>query len=104
MSKFRTRIRDIGRAPGGIGFAAITRRERPRYMLAQRCVPRLAPEKHDLLHRLIRKRRPVVPQACAQVVGQDLQRLLQRGSGTFQIRGVVGDVGDLRLGGGGGNS
>ncbi len=33
MSKFRTRIRDIGRAPGGIGFSAIARRERPRYVL-----------------------------------------------------------------------
>lgn len=33
MSKFRTRIRDIGRAPGGMGFAAIARQERPRYML-----------------------------------------------------------------------
>jgi len=33
MSKFRTRIRDIGRAPGGMGFAAIARQERPRYMI-----------------------------------------------------------------------
>ena len=33
MSKFRTRIRDIGRAPGGMGFAAITRSERPRYVI-----------------------------------------------------------------------
>jgi 2-methylisocitrate lyase-like PEP mutase family enzyme len=33
MSKFRTRIRDIGRAPGGMGFTAIARRERPRYVI-----------------------------------------------------------------------
>lgn len=33
MSKFRTRIRDIGRAPGGMGFAAIARQERPRYVI-----------------------------------------------------------------------
>jgi phosphohistidine swiveling domain-containing protein len=33
MSKFRTRIRDVGRAIGGFGFAAIARKERPRYML-----------------------------------------------------------------------
>ncbi len=33
MSKFRTRIRDVGRAPGGMGFAAIARAERPRYVL-----------------------------------------------------------------------
>lgn len=33
MSKFRTRIRDIGRAPGGMGFSAIARQERPRYVL-----------------------------------------------------------------------
>ena len=33
MSKFRTRIREIGRAPGGMGFAAIARNERPRYVL-----------------------------------------------------------------------
>lgn len=33
MSKFRTRIRDIGRAPGGMGFAAIARQERPRHVI-----------------------------------------------------------------------
>ncbi|MCK9486758.1 MAG: hypothetical protein M0R73_08675 [Dehalococcoidia bacterium] len=33
MSKFRTRIRDIGRAPGGMGFSAIARQERPRYVI-----------------------------------------------------------------------
>ena len=33
MSKFRTRIRDIGRAPGGMGFAAIARAERPRHVI-----------------------------------------------------------------------
>jgi hypothetical protein len=33
MSKFRTRIRDVGRAIGGFGFAAIARQERPRYVL-----------------------------------------------------------------------
>lgn len=33
MSRFRTRIRDVGRAIGGFGFAAIARQERPRYML-----------------------------------------------------------------------
>lgn len=33
MSKFRTRIRDIGRAPGGMGFTAIARQERPRYVI-----------------------------------------------------------------------
>lgn len=33
MSKFRTRIRDVGRAPGGMGFAAIARAERPRHVL-----------------------------------------------------------------------
>jgi len=33
MSKFRSRIRDIGRAPGGLGFAALAKRERPRYVL-----------------------------------------------------------------------
>jgi len=33
MSKFRTRIRDIGHAPGGMGFAAIARQERPRYVI-----------------------------------------------------------------------
>ena len=30
MSKFRTRIRDIGHAPGGMGFSAIARQERQR--------------------------------------------------------------------------
>jgi len=33
MSKFRTRIRDIGHAPGGMGFSAIARQERPRYVI-----------------------------------------------------------------------
>lgn len=33
MSKFRTRIRDIGRAPGGMGFSAIARAERPRHVI-----------------------------------------------------------------------
>jgi len=33
MSKFRNRIRDIGRAPGGMGFTALARRERPRYVI-----------------------------------------------------------------------
>lgn len=33
MSRFRTRIREIGRAPGGMGFAAIARAQRPRYVL-----------------------------------------------------------------------
>ncbi|MDA0815295.1 MAG: hypothetical protein O2924_01820 [Chloroflexi bacterium] len=33
MSKFRTRLRDVGRAPGGMGFAAIARAERPRHLV-----------------------------------------------------------------------
>jgi len=33
MSRFRTRIRDIGHAPGGMGFSAIARQERPRYVI-----------------------------------------------------------------------
>lgn len=33
MSKFRTRIRDIGHAPGGMGFSAIARQERPRHVI-----------------------------------------------------------------------
>ncbi len=33
MSKFRTRLRDIGRSPGGMGFAAIARQERPRHVI-----------------------------------------------------------------------
>ncbi len=33
MSKFRTRLRDVGRAPGGMGFAAIARAERPRHVV-----------------------------------------------------------------------
>ncbi len=33
MSKFRNRIRDIGRASGGFGFAALAQREDRRYML-----------------------------------------------------------------------
>lgn len=33
MSKFRTRIRDLGRAPAGFGFAALTRNAKARHML-----------------------------------------------------------------------
>jgi hypothetical protein len=33
MSKFRNRIRDIGRAAGGMGFTAMSHRERTRYAL-----------------------------------------------------------------------
>jgi hypothetical protein len=33
MSKFRARIRDVGHAPGGFGFAALASQERPRHVL-----------------------------------------------------------------------
>jgi hypothetical protein len=33
MSKFRTRLRDIGRPSAGFGFAAVAQRERPRHVL-----------------------------------------------------------------------
>lgn len=33
MSKFRTRIRDVGRTPGAFGFATRGAREKPRYVL-----------------------------------------------------------------------
>ena len=33
MSKFRNRIRDLGRAPAGFGFPALTRPQSTRHML-----------------------------------------------------------------------